>query len=322
MLLLGFAGFISNDANAASFNDLNKTPWAEKEILYLSDKKIINGYGNGVFGPTDKITREQAALMLMNALYPNQIATVDPRFTDVNPSSIYYNAIALASEKGVVNGYADKSFKGGSSITRAETVAMIDKAYTINRATAVVSFADVKSGEWYTMNLLDLATNNIISGYTDGSFKPQNAVTRAEFSVILTKAMEPAYRLTAAQKFIKEVIDLTNVQRKKNGLSALQEDINLSKVAQLKSADMMKNNYFEHNSPTYGSPFDMMDRYNITYRAAGENIAYGQTTPAIVVGAWMDSPGHRKNILNDSFTHIGIGYEEQGRYWTQMFIGK
>ena len=85
----------------------------------------------------------------------------------------------------------------------------------------------------------------------------------------------------------------------------------------------MKNlGYFSHTSPTYGSPFDMMKNFGISYRSAGENIAKGYATPEAVVKGWMNSPGHRANILNKSFTHIGVGYVENGSYWTQMFILK
>ena len=80
--------------------------------------------------------------------------------------------------------------------------------------------------------------------------------------------------------------------------------------------------YFSHTSPTYGSPFEMMRSFGISYRSAGENIAKGQKSPAAVVNAWMNSSGHRANILNKSFTHIGVGYIADGSYWTQMFISK
>ena len=85
---------------------------------------------------------------------------------------------------------------------------------------------------------------------------------------------------------------------------------------------MKENGYFAHNSPTYGTPFQMMKSFGISYRTAGENIARGQSTPSAVVNAWLNSPGHRVNILNPSFTHIGVGYVADGKYWTQMFIGK
>jgi uncharacterized YkwD family protein len=120
----------------------------------------------------------------------------------------------------------------------------------------------------------------------------------------------------------QKVVDLTNQERAKNGLTALKVDTTLSKMAHEKSRDMSANSYFSHTSPTYGSPFDMMKKYGITYRYAGENIAMGQQTPEEVVKAWMNSEGHRKNILSPNYNYIGVGYVEQGNYWTQEFIGK
>jgi uncharacterized YkwD family protein len=122
--------------------------------------------------------------------------------------------------------------------------------------------------------------------------------------------------------FEQQVVDLTNAERAKNGLPALKVDLNLSKVAREKSSDMQRNNYFSHQSPTYGSPFDMMKKFGITYKSAGENIAMGQKTPSEVVQAWMNSEGHRANILNGSYTHIGVDHVANGNYWTQQFIGK
>lgn len=120
----------------------------------------------------------------------------------------------------------------------------------------------------------------------------------------------------------QKVIDLTNAERRKNGLPDLKGDSSLSNVAQKKSEDMQQKHYFSHTSPTYGSPFDMMRDFGITYKTAGENIAQGQQTAEQVVQAWMNSEGHRANILNRNFTHIGVGYEQSGKHWVQMFIGK
>ena len=122
-------------------------------------------------------------------------------------------------------------------------------------------------------------------------------------------------------EYEKEVIRLVNEIRVSNGLKALKTDRELSRVARYKSQDMKDNNYFSHTSPTYGSPFQMIKSFGISYKAAGENIAKGQRTPQEVVNAWMNSSGHRKNILNPSFTKLGVGYVEKGNYWTQMFIG-
>ncbi|MGM8213169.1 CAP domain-containing protein [Virgibacillus sp. W0430] len=123
-------------------------------------------------------------------------------------------------------------------------------------------------------------------------------------------------------QFEIQVVELTNNERAKQGLAPLKIDTALSKVAREKSRDMAVNGYFDHNSPTYGSPFDMMRSYGISYRTAGENIAKGQRTPQEVVTGWMNSPGHRANILNGNYTHIGVGYVKQGNHWTQQFIGK
>lgn len=120
----------------------------------------------------------------------------------------------------------------------------------------------------------------------------------------------------------REVVRLVNEIRAGQGLRALNYDWELSRVARYKSQDMCDKSYFSHTSPTYGSPFAMMKSFGISYRTAGENIAKGYKTPAAVVDGWMNSSGHRANILNSSFTHIGVGYVADGSYWTQMFVGR
>lgn len=137
----------------------------------------------------------------------------------------------------------------------------------------------------------------------------------------------PGDRLTIPQldravlSYEQEVVRLVNAIRRENGLGELTLNWELSRVARYKSQDMVDRHYFSHNSPTYGSPFQMMQSFGLRYRVAGENIAYGYSTPQAVVDGWMNSEGHRKNILNANFTQIGVGYVSQGHYWTQMFIG-
>ena len=130
---------------------------------------------------------------------------------------------------------------------------------------------------------------------------------------------------TDFSSYQQQVLDLVNAERTKRGIAALTLDSSLSSVATKKSQDMVNKNYFDHTSPTYGSPFDMMKQFGISYRTAGENIAKGQKTPQEVVTAWMNSEGHRKNILNPDFTNLGVGIAKDSNgttYWTQMFIGK
>lgn len=125
------------------------------------------------------------------------------------------------------------------------------------------------------------------------------------------------YQLSASEQ---KMVDLVNQERAKAGVAPLKVDPELSRVARIKSQDMRDNNYFSHTSPTYGSPFDMMKSFGISYRTAGENIAKHSSVESAHAGL-MNSDGHIKNILNPNFTHIGIGIVD-GRYYTQMFIGR
>jgi uncharacterized YkwD family protein len=155
---------------------------------------------------------------------------------------------------------------------------------------------------------------------------PAPAQPQAQEQQAQPKAQEqqakPAAETGELSQYEQKVVELTNQERAKQGLPALEVDAELSKVAKEKSRDMQANNYFSHDSPTYGSPFDMMKQFGVEYSAAGENIAMGQPTPEEVVQAWMNSDGHRKNILSSNYTHIGVGYVEDGHYWTQQFISK
>ena len=117
----------------------------------------------------------------------------------------------------------------------------------------------------------------------------------------------------------QRILDLVNQERAKAGLKPLVLDSLLTKVATEKARDMYANKYFSHTSPTYGSPFEMMQKFGVKYSYAGENIAAGQRSAEEVMNAWMNSPGHRANILNANFKKLGVGYVNN--QWVQMFIG-
>ena len=121
-----------------------------------------------------------------------------------------------------------------------------------------------------------------------------------------------------------EVFNLINQQRANNGLSALKIDNEVQRVARIKAQDMVDNSYFSHTSPTYGSPFDMLKSFKVTYKSAGENLA-GNSKNSEAVKAWMNSVGHRANILNSSYNYTGIAVVSSpvyGKIYVQMFIGK
>lgn len=134
---------------------------------------------------------------------------------------------------------------------------------------------------------------------------------------------EPTDHETSSQA--EAVLNLVNAERSKQGLKPLTLSAKLTDIATMKSKDMADKGYFDHTSPTYGSPFQMLQDFGVHYSSAGENIAAGQKTPEEVMQAWLNSSGHRANILNANFTELGVGFYQGGNYgvyWTQLFISE
>lgn len=156
---------------------------------------------------------------------------------------------------------------------------------------------------------------------TEVTTKAPVTETTTEATTEIT-TVEATTEVTTSNSYSEQVLSLVNAERAKYGLKSLSINNKLNNVAQIKAEDMKNNNYFSHTSPTYGSPFEMMNSFGISYNTAGENIAMGQLSPEAVVKGWMNSEGHRKNILNSSFTQMGLGYAKgNSTYWAQMFIG-
>ncbi|WMJ78377.1 MULTISPECIES: CAP domain-containing protein [unclassified Sedimentibacter] len=151
---------------------------------------------------------------------------------------------------------------------------------------------------------------------------PAEAPAETTTTVEDNTAAETESTVTSVSAYEQKVVELVNIEREKEGLPALTLDTAISNVARIKSQDMADNNYFAHQSPTYGSAGSMLTKFGISWSAWGENIASGQKTPEAVVTAWMNSAGHRANILSSNFSKIGVGYVTNSNgtsYWTQMF---
>ena len=179
-----------------------------------------------------------------------------------------------------------------------------------------VSFADTRGNEAVKSYFAELYKifNFIINGSGDIPENDKDESTEAD------KLPSDSTNYTQAER----ILNLVNKERKAESLSELSLNSSLNNIAQLKAEDMAENKYFSHNSPTYGSAFDMMKKYGIHYRTAGENIAKGQKTAESVMTGWMNSQGHRANILKKEYTELGVGYavDKNGTpYWVQMFIG-
>lgn len=194
---------------------------------------------------------------------------------------------------------------------------------TVNKNEYIRVFAGV--GEWYIVqtdsDYVGAVSRKYVRAIYPSSSGSSNSGTGGSSSSGNTSSSTETSNMNSNEK---EVFDLINKQRTNNGLAALKNDSEVQRVARIKAQDMVDNNYFSHTSPTYGSPFDMLKSFKISYKTAGENIA-GNSSNSGAVTAWMNSSGHKANILNSNFNYTGIGVvssPKYGKMYVQLFIGK
>lgn len=194
---------------------------------------------------------------------------------------------------------------------------------TVNKNEYIRVFAGV--GEWYIVqtdsDYVGAVSRKYVRAIYPSSSGSSNSGTGGSSSSGNTSSSTETSNMNSDEK---EVFDLINKQRTNNGLAALKNDSEVQRVARIKAQDMVDNNYFSHTSPTYGSPFDMLKSFKISYKTAGENIA-GNSSNSSAVTAWMNSSGHKANILNSNFNYTGIGVvssPKYGKMYVQLFIDK
>jgi hypothetical protein len=154
---------------------------------------IINGYNDNTFRPNNTLTRAQAAIMIVRAA---GISTegVSSNFTDVPPTHAAYKFISAAFQAGIINGYSDGTFKPNANVTRAQIAIMVQRAFNIQASGTLVNFTDVPEGYAPKKFIEILASQKIVNGYSDGTFKPLNNVTRAQFSTMIFNAIQYAQK--------------------------------------------------------------------------------------------------------------------------------
>lgn len=327
-------------AAPAAYTDQAQIPaWAAADIAFTTELGIFRGDADtGAFRPHDQITRAEVAAVVLRAFPLAADPAVRAPFVDIQ-GGWYEEPVTRAVQAGVIQaGDFGPWFRPNQPITRAELARMLARAIgDCHVSPSSVAFSDVDPNQApFGPYIARAAGCGIIRGMGDGTFAPDQTATRAQAAVMIARALrltqagsappQPAEPAPAGgpsaedgiHEFERRVAELVNAERLVAGLQPLRLDPGLSRVARLKSRDFVTGGYFGHESPTYGSPFEMMKQFGFTYRMAGENIALGHRTPEQVHEAWMNSPGHRSNILNPDFDTIGVGYYEYG--WTQMFI--
>lgn len=330
---------IALPAHAKNFTDVPS--WAEKEINYLAEKGVVQGISNDKFGANQNIQRGDAALMLARAKALNMNnPPSQSQFPDVKKSDYYFSAIEAAVNKKYLNGYPEGDFGPKDPLTREQMAKIITDAYSLSKS-GTNPFVDINKS-WAKNEIIHLAYHGISNGNPNGEFSPQTNISRAEFSVMIARAMnddfkidvveppeigspppeigtpppKPKPELTAAE----QMIELVNIERKGRGIYPYKKDSRLMQSAHFKAKDMHDYNYFDHTSPKYGKFSNIIKRYNVSYTKAAENIAKGSKDPQLIFNGFMNSSGHKKNMMSKEYTHIGVGLE--GVYWAQHFIKK
>ena len=234
----------------------------------------------------------------------NEVGVISKSYVKTNSTApkgaSTYTAVTISSKSttGSIN------LRGGPG-TNFKKITILSKGTSVK----VVGYI----GDWYVV-----VTNNNQIGCIR---KDLLTTAKANSSNNNTNTSTSSFSMSAHEKI---VFDLINKERTNAGLPKLSANAPLFKIARLKAKDMVKNSYFSHTSPTYGSPFNMMKTYGISYKVAGENIA-GNPSLEAAVKAWMNSSTHKQNILSNSYNLVGIGVEKSeiyGYVLVAMFVGR
>ncbi|CAM3929296.1 N-acetylmuramoyl-L-alanine amidase [Alkalicoccus chagannorensis] len=168
------------------------TDTGEEEVEVLAERDIVSGYEDGSFLPDHDVTRAEAATMIGRSLGMDESAG-DAPFTDVPEDHFAEGYIAAAAAADIINGYDDGTFQPDETLSRGEMAAILHRSYQLDDWDDL-SFSDVPADHPFYEDITSLADSGITDGYTDGTFRPDNDITRLEFSLMVTRAMFPFYR--------------------------------------------------------------------------------------------------------------------------------
>nr|WP_246421603.1 S-layer homology domain-containing protein [Texcoconibacillus texcoconensis] len=177
----------SHNPLRGKFTDVGDDHWSVEETSYLVDQQVIKGFPGGEFKPNGQVTREQVSAMLVRQLNIDKSDREEVPFDDVSEDRYSYDSIAAATEEGLFTGRQEDQFAPEEPLTRAEAAAVLKRAYELSGESGV-SFSDVDESHWAYSYIDILENNQIADGFPDGTFAPEQSVTRAEFAAFLYNA--------------------------------------------------------------------------------------------------------------------------------------
>ncbi len=345
---------------ASAFTDVPDTHWASSYIQRAYEKGWVNGMSQTIYAPSDSLTRAQFLKMMATAFYSADLQTAE----GANAGAWYAPSWTVAQKYGLEKGTNMTRLSDlTAQISRYDMAQVIVNVAaskgvdidTTNRDDEIRDWNSIPRNYWDAVSAS--YTMGVLNGKNGGVFAGQDTMTRAEAATVLCRmdtvvtggsggsgsqkpttqnpnAQKPqtpgtqqpsAPQTQTPQELAAEVVRLVNVERAKEGLPALGTFDSLTQAAEIRAPELPT--LFSHDRPDGSSCFTALDATGASKGAytSGENIAAGSSTAADVVEQWMNSPGHRANILNKDFTHIGVGYCKSGsgygHYWVQMFVG-
>ncbi|MFC0187322.1 N-acetylmuramoyl-L-alanine amidase [Fictibacillus aquaticus] len=184
-------------ASAASFTDISSTFRAKEEIDYLSLKDVITGYADGTFKPGQSVNRAETAVMIGRALKLDGTKR-SSSFSDVSSASFASGYIKSAVEKGIITGYADGTFRPGKTVNRSEMAILIARAFKLAETNSLMLFGDVPKSSAAYGSINKIASAGIAAGFSDNTFRPNQSINRADFSVFMARSMNTSFRIEDA----------------------------------------------------------------------------------------------------------------------------
>ena len=348
LMALVLALCLTAPALAAGFTDVPDSHWASGYIQRAYEEDWVHGMGSGKYAPAGTLTRAQFLTMVTNAFFSDDLDKVS-----VPDGSPWYAACwSVAQANGLQTGTSMERLSDlTDSVSRYDMAQVIVNTLSgegISASDSEARAAQAAIRDWsgvpagYRDAVSGAYALGILNG-RNGSFDGTATMNRAEAATVLCRmddaisgaqtpdtqtpeTQTPAQNTSTPEELAAEVVRLVNVERAKEGLAPLGTYDSLTRAAQIRAPEIVT--LFSHDRPDGTSCFTAMDQTGATKGAYtwGENIAAGNATAAATVEQWMNSPGHRANILNAKFTHIGVGYQHSagstyGHYWVQMFTG-
>lgn len=312
------------------FLDVSNSAWYVSAVEYVYANNIMSGIGNNMFDPNGYTSRAMMVQILYN-MEGRPVVTISNHFTDVSPDAWYASAVEWAMQKGITSGVSATKFAPNKDVTRQEVACFLYKYASfkgkdVSGRNSLSRFGDYEQVASWAVEAIQWANNaGIISGTDKGMLNPLGNATRAENASMMQRYMMSDSNSDSGNNnisqlvYAEQVVALVNEERAKENLAPLTMTESLKTVAEVRAEEISV--LFAHQRPNGTSCFTVLREHGISFMCAGENIAYGYPSPESVVEGWMNSPGHRANIMDADFGHIGVGYyvKDSRAYWVQLF---